>query len=457
MLIRYSVENFLSFNSKTSFSMIAGKGTLKQEHKNSPVNGVSVLKSSIILGANASGKSNLVKAMAFGKWMVLRGVPSDEEITYDKFRLDASCANRNSYMEFEIQCNGQNYAYGFVFNNYKIEEEWLYQLTKTNQKLIFERTSNKDSTFNITPLLALNSKNEEKQFLEFVAKGTPDNRLFLKEVFERKVKDNVSNIESLTNVYDWFLNTLKFIFPDDKYKDGIKSELVDNETLQKFFGNMLNYFDTGINGICLKEVDIDTLDLPSKLVDQIKSDLSNTRSKEIKSILSTPDSTYIISKDKTGIITRKFMTKHKVKGSNKIELFDTKNESDGTNRIIDYIPVILDLIMGGNVFVIDEMERSLHPNIIYDIIDLFLSFEKTTNSQLIMSTHESSLITQKLFRKDEIWFVVKDSDGASILYSLEDYNIRFDKKIRKDYLLGRFKAVPKIGDRQSIISNFEKR
>lgn len=456
MLIRYSVENFLSFNDRTSFSMIAGKGTLKQEHKSDPINGVSVLKSSIILGANASGKSNLVKAMSFGKRMVLRGFPSDEEITYSKFRLDASSAERNSFMEFEIQSNGKNYAYGFVFNNYKVEEEWLYQLTKNRQKLIFERNASRESQFEISPILSLNNKDEEKQFLQFIAKGTPDNRLFLKEIFERKVKENVFNIEPLLDVYEWFLNSLKFIFPDDKYREGIKSELVDNEKLQEFFENMLNYFDTGINGICLKEVDIDTLELPSRIVDKIKSDLSNIKSKEVKSILSTPDNTYIISRGENGIITNKFMTKHRIKGSKDMELFDTKDESDGTNRIIDYIPVILDLIMGGNVFVIDEMERSLHPNIIYDIIDLFLDFSKTKNSQLIISTHESSLITQKLFRKDEIWFVVKDDDGASTLYSLEDYNIRFDKKIRKDYLLGRFKAVPKIGNRQLVSSKFKK-
>lgn len=99
---------------------------------------------------------------------------------------------------------------------------------------------------------------------------------------------------------------------------------------------------------------------------------------------------------------------------------------------------------------IDEMERSLHPNLIYDLFDLFLDKSRNINSQLIVASHESSLLTQKLLRKDEIWFVVKNDEGESQLYSLEEYNVRFDKEIRKDYLLGRFKAVPRIGSRNKL-------
>ncbi len=101
----------------------------------------------------------------------------------------------------------------------------------------------------------------------------------------------------------------------------------------------------------------------------------------------------------------------------------------------------MDLFKGNNVFIIDEIDRSLHPNLTYDLIDLFLAKSKGINSQLIVTTHESSLLSQRLVRKDEIWFVVKDDSGASTLYSLEEFKVRFDKEIRKDYLLGRFKAV----------------
>ena len=117
---------------------------------------------------------------------------------------------------------------------------------------------------------------------------------------------------------------------------------------------------------------------------------------------------------------------------------------------MDFIPLLLDLLKGDNVFIIDEMERSLHPNLIYDLIDLFVTKAVNVNSQLILASHESSLLTQKLLRKDEVWFVVKDNEGASKLHSLEEYNVRFDKEIRKDYLLGRFKAIPRIGSRNKL-------
>jgi len=449
MLVRFSVENFLSFNERVVFSMIPGRGLLKNNHKTTPIKGISTLKTSVVLGANASGKSNLIKAISFGKKMVLRELSSEQIIDYDKFRLNANAVSKNSRIEFEIQQSGKNYAYGFVFNNKQIVEEWLYEITSKSgaEKLIYERDSSKSDPFNITPLLKRNSKEEHALFLKFVAKGTPDNRLFLKEVISRKVKENVEDVSDLLAVYDWFLNSLKVIFPDDKYKEGIKSELVDNKTLHKTFEELLNYFGTGINGICLHDVNLKNTNIPIEIIDSIKNDLLNSKSEDIRSILTTPEFTYFISRNGENIRTQKFMTKHDVIGRKEPEYFDTKDESDGTNRIIDYIPLIMDLLKGGNVFVIDEMERSLHPNLIYDIFDLFLDSSSEINSQLIVASHESSLLTQKLFRKDEIWFVVKDNDGSSHLHSLEDYNIRFDKEIRKDYLLGRYKAVPRIGNR----------
>jgi AAA15 family ATPase/GTPase len=117
---------------------------------------------------------------------------------------------------------------------------------------------------------------------------------------------------------------------------------------------------------------------------------------------------------------------------------------------MDLIPLIIDFFKGGNVFIVDEMERSLHPNLVFDLFDFFLDRCENINSQFIIASHESTLLTQKLLRKDEIWFVVKDKEGVSHLHSLEDYNIRFDKEVRRDYLLGRYKGVPKLGNRNKL-------
>ena len=177
----------------------------------------------------------------------------------------------------------------------------------------------------------------------------------------------------------------------------------------------------------------------------------NRKSENVRaSILSGRNTTYFLSVKDNEVVIEKFMTKHKIKNSATVEKFDTSDESDGTNKIMDFIPLLMDLLKGNNVFIMDEMERSLHPNLIYDLLDLFLSKAENVNSQLILASHESSLLTQKLLRKDEIWFIVKDNFGASRLHSLEEYNVRFDKEIRRDYLLGRFKAIPRIGNRNRL-------
>lgn len=432
--------------------MLPGKGLLKPFHKSSPVNGVSALKAAIVFGANASGKTNLIKAVDFGKILILRGVKSEQFLQYQNFRLDTQALQANSRMEYEIQHRGKNYAYGFVFNKHEIVEEWLFEINKKTDVKIFERDNRKSEQFELGPLLKRNKKEEEKQFLKFIAKGTPNNQLFLTEIRNRKVKENVSDISDLLNVIDWFQNALNVIFPDDKYNIGVKSELKEDSKVQATFKELLQYFDTGITDICLEPVEFENVDIPASARERILNDIADVKGEWNRIALVSPsNTTYFISKGKDGnIIVEKLMTVHHVKGSEKISLFDTSEESDGTNRIIDFIPVIIDLLEGGNVFLIDEMERSLHPNLIYDLFDLFLAKSQHINSQLIIASHESTLLTQKLLRKDEIWFIVKDKEGASQLHSLEEYNVRFDKEIRKDYLLGRFKGVPRIGNRKNL-------
>jgi len=428
--------------------MIPGKTVLKKEHKTTPVRGISVLKTAVIFGANASGKSNLVKAIQFGKKFVLKGSKPDSLIHFQNFRLDKDTVVGDSRMEYEIQHKGQNYAYGFVFNKHKVVEEWLYKINKKSDTKIFERNINKEEEFDLSFLLKKNKK-EEKLFLKFIAKGTSSNQLFLTEIRKRRVEENVSNITDLLNVLDWFLNSLKIIFPDDKYNEGLKFELKDDEQLTNIFEELLSYFDTGIDGVALEKVEANNIDIPRKLLDKIEDSLLNSKSEDSAALISG-NTTYFFSKKETEIQIYEFKTKHSVNGQDEYEFFRTTDESDGTNRVIDFIPLLMDLLKGDNVFIIDEMERSLHPNLMYELIDLFLSKSKQVNSQLILASHESSLLTQKLLRKDEVWFVIKEPDGSSKLYSLQEYRIRFDKQIRKDYLLGRFKAIPKIGNREAL-------
>lgn len=454
MLIRFSIENFLSFKTRQTFSMIAGRGGrdksfhIIQKEKRNDTN---LLKTGVVFGANASGKSNLIKGIDFGRKLILEGTQTEKPIQFQNFRLHEDCLKSPSRIEYEIKHKGKSYAYGFVFTNKQIIEEWLYEIDRVKESLIFERSQT--TKFDLSYLNKINPKEAEQQFLNFIAKGTPDNQLFVTEIRQRKVKDNVSNIEDILNIIDWFQNALTVFYPKSKM-EGVEFELKDNSELATIFEEFLKYFDTGINGISLEQIDFDKVKIPSEIKDEIKSKLLNEKSEKTNAWVENPfqNVRYIFTREKEDeIVVRKLMTKHTIYGQNlSTSYFDINEESDGTQRIMDFIPILIDLFKGNNVFVIDEMERSLHPNLIYDLIDLFLDKSEGVKSQLILASHESSLLTQKLLRKDEIWFTAKDEIGSSALYSLEDYDIRFDKTIRKDYLQGRYKAIPRMGSRANL-------
>lgn len=449
MLIRFTIENYLSFREKQSFSLIPGKGTLKSHHKSSPVKGVSTLKTSIIYGANASGKSNLIKSIDFGKRLVLNGTKADQFISTDFFKLDKELFNKPAHFDFEIQHKGKNYAYGFRFNAKEITEEWLFEISKLGESKIFERTN--VNSFNLNFLLKKNKTKSEQQFLEFTAKGTPRNQLFLTHVRNTNVSDNLSDVSDLYNIIDWFQNALTVIYPNSK--DISKTfEILNNQNLKQIFDGFLKYCDTGIDGIEFENVELEKLGLPDQLIEEIRSQLLNKNSEKSGAFVTKPSEHkyFVVTKSVDDLLQAKILkAKHRIKGGEDV-LFDIKDESDGTRRIMDLIPLIVDFFKGGNVFFVDEIERSLHPNLVRDLFDFILENCKKVNSQIIVTSHEATLLTQKLLRKDEVWFTVKDNFGATKIHSLEDYSVRFDKDIMKDYLLGRYKGVPKLGNRVNL-------
>ena len=218
MLQQFTVDNFLSFKGQEVFKLKPGRGTLKSHHKVEPVKGFMVLKTAIMFGANASGKSNFVKAIDLGKRLVLEGTPIGSPMEYHPFRLHAENKKKDTTFIYVILCNNKKYEYGFSYNAERVSREWLKQITKKTEYTIFERNINEENPFDISYLLRLNKKEAEKQFLTVFAKATPARSLFLHEILSRNVHGNVTNIEDLENILAWFINTLKTIFPATPYK-----------------------------------------------------------------------------------------------------------------------------------------------------------------------------------------------------------------------------------------------
>ena len=179
----------------------------------------------------------------------------------------------------------------------------------------------------------------------------------------RNIHENVSNIKDLDAVIDWFVNSLKIIFPDTPYKQGVLLKAADDNDLKRGFGALLRYFNTGVDGVKLIDVQFEKLGIPHDLQRAIKTDLSKSNTDEAFGALRFDDNLYLINLIDGEIRAKKLMTVHKKMDEADIELFSLGDESDGTKRLFDYIPLILDLIQGGKVFIVDEMERSLHPSL----------------------------------------------------------------------------------------------
>lgn len=435
MLVRFSVENYRSFNERQVFSMAAGKHT---RHKNHLVviNGKRLLKGSVLFGANAAGKSNLIKAINFGKNIVFNGI--DVGITYNRyFRIEQEFISKPGVFQYDFVYGGHFYSYGIAISYLKNEiiSEWLYLVDDNTEKAVFERSIDGISTD------IKFSTHENEQRFNIYAKDVQGKKSFLFEIVSHKLND-VADFSGFYDAINWF-NMLIIIFPQTKY-NGYSQHII-NDSLDSIT-KLMDYFDTGIEEIIGEEKNMEEVlsFLPDKLKNEIISDVQQSFEEKEES----PTSVSIeiagkrisFSKKNGDIVANQLMMSH----GNKSDLFELSDESDGTRRLFDLIP----LYKKGQqeyVILVDELDRSFHSKLTIEFIKKF--YEKTEGkaSQLIATLHDSNVLNLNLLRQDEIWFVERNEDHGSELYSLNKFKERFDHSVAKDYLQGRYGAVPNFG------------
>lgn len=443
MLINFRVSNFLSFNYEVEFSLLKGKSQQPSSHVISFGEGrtaVSVLKFGVLYGANASGKSNFVKALDFARNVIVDGLKNTHFMP-SHFRLDSTAKDRISRFEFEFYGKeGKAYAYGFevILSTKQVKSEWLFELKKTTDRAVFEREVKDDGTSEITAAISL-PKEEQIRF-DVYAHDVAPNELLLTTIGTKNWNIEPTFFES---VYKWFDIQLKIIYPSSKFQ--VFS--LEDEDVPKFCDH-LKRFNTGI--VDLKFHDEKANELLEKLPIELKFRILKDLEKGLHPIFSFKGVKLLFAKNENGeIIARQLMTKHQSKDESAAQ-FSLEEESDGTQRLFDLIP-LLQLMVDENVtVVIDEIDRSLHPEMSRNLIETVAGLSDGVPNQLIVTTHESSLLDLKLLRRDEIWFVEKNEKGESKLYSLEEFKPRFDKELRKAYLQGRFGAIPFISNPKSL-------
>jgi AAA15 family ATPase/GTPase len=378
--------------------------------------------------------------MDFARDFILDGVRPKQRIAIEPFRLDQSRMQQPSRFEFEFSVDQQTYAYGFVVDEYRVQEEWLYTVNTKSEYHLFERKTSDKETVKATFGRKIKSDNKDKQFLQFVARATRPNQLLLTKLAE----DNVSAFEP---IYEWFRNTLTIIFPHST-ANSIQLGVYKDNTFREALGAFLQAMNTGIAEVCTKPIDLESVNFPvdwavSKLDEQEVDDEQGTEAdgeNEKLLLINGKDGRYLLHRNGAGTLEALALGTRRHSGNGAVD-FDLLEESDGTQRLFDLFPVLHN--KASRVFIIDELERSLHPNLVRRFINEFLQTQN--HNQLIVTTHESTLLDLDLLRRDEIWFVEKSPTGSSTLYSLEEFKPRHDLDIRKGYLYGRFGAIPVFG------------
>lgn len=445
MFIEFSVGNFLSFKDSQTMSMIGSKVARHKEHILNG-NGKKILKTGLIYGANAGGKSNFIKAIDFSRNIILDGL---EEVNLDRkyFRISKDNYKQPGIFEYKLITNSnKEYSYRITISYITKEftsERLIRQEKNGTETCIFNRDIDKNG-INFTSS-NVKFKNELERikweiFLDVFGRNvspTMKKKSILSDVAERS-NEKSGILREIIDVYQWFQNII-ILFPTSQY--GGLNQLVEKESIRRFFSDILKYFDTGIESIEAKQGDMnfDKIfeGIPKEEAEKLKIRISN----DIKSdsvMFKMNNHIYSLKKDDEGnIVATKLLQNH----GNLSELFEYSDESDGTQRLFDLIPLFYEHKNNRAIF-IDEIDRSLHPNLIRKFLELFYTFTEGSDCQIIATTHDSNLLDLDLVRQDEIWFIQRLDNHSSKIYSLTDYKERYDKKIDKEYLLGKYGAVP---------------
>jgi AAA15 family ATPase/GTPase len=422
MLIQFSIKNFRTFKDKATLSLIASnydKDTRENENIfGSEKFGYRLLKSAVVYGANASGKSKLFDAITFMKYFVINSSKESqkgERIEVEPFRLSKETENEPSEFEIIFLFNNELFRYGFEVTKQKIVSEWLYHKPKTKEVELFYREAN---TFDI----------HERSF----SKGAT-------VVKEGLVRDNALlvsvaaqfNEKTAIIVIDWFkrLKTLSGL--NESGYQGFTVGKTEDPTHKIKILELLKAADLGIQDIKLQKLDLDSLPkgMPKEIKDKIIREDSEEQAEFISDVLTT----------------------HKKYDSNK-KVIDNVifsldgDESSGTQKFFALTGPILDVIENGYTLVVDELDSKLHPNLVCKIVSLFNSKElNEKNAQLIFNTNSTNLLSSGLFRRDQIWFTNKDKYGEAKLYSLADFSVRKTDPFEENYIRGKYGAVPYLG------------
>lgn len=413
MLLEFTVKNFLSFKDEAIFSLYAS--TEESRHPNNliPFKNGAVLKSAAIYGANAAGKSNLIKAMGFMRRTVLKSIKlNPEELiipvgNYPSFRLNTT--TRDEPLEMEISFVDESndyYRYGFRLDSHRIHDEWLYLSSlkddSIGEECFFER-----------------EKGVYAPIFNGLDRGSiPENTLLL--AWFGKFVDSPAR-----KAMAWFQNKLNVIDSlDEESYEGFTYQKLDEDDYHPKILEFLKAADLNIDYVRARSVDSDILSskLPKRFPQNLRDMIARSPAKEI-------------------------VFRHNVYDQENQVVFSEEwgegRESAGTQKLFALSGPLIEILRKGEIFIIDEMDAKLHPVMMRFILNLF-HYDNPYGAQLIFATHNTDLLSERFFRLDQVWMVRKDAYGSSEIYPISDFGELEDRDMRADYMAGLYEAVPLI-------------
>ena len=440
MLLRVSVENYKSFDQKEELSFISSSKIQANKSHRIKIKQTSILKNAVVYGANASGKSNLVKAISFIKKALLEGLPVNS--TNDFCRNTLENETRESIFELQFTVEDKFYAYGFstILSQRIITEEWLYELMQDGSSHnLFLREKDKSPVIGDTVNLSTSERNRFSIYAEDFANH--DTQLFLTEMNRGKKYDNDSKLLFFKKTFDWIMNHIVVIYPDIGISN--TDAYYSDESLETI-SHLIKTFDTGVCEIKTRQITVDEMskmvpkEILFEIINTLKRQMMFSNYPHVKMTWRINDGFFNIRINKNQEIE---ITTLVLKHNASLFDFSFEEESDGTKRLFD----LIDMLMNKEedmIFVVDELERSLHPKLTEHFLKLFMDVHSNDKDQLLFTTHEDTIMDQELFRRDEIWFIKRDNRNSSKIYSLDRFKERYDKKLSKAYLEGRYGAIP---------------
>lgn len=447
MLLRYIVSNFKSIGHPVEFSMFPTTANTDDRFLKkiqTKAGEWKILSRGGFFGPNASGKSSFIKSIDFARDFIVDGQKSGKGTGIDQFKGNFEDLKGISSFQFLIYLDGEVYEYGFSLDRRQIYEEWLMQLSEKDFVPLFTRVTddNGKTKIDIESKFARKDSRERKlaEILKNGIRENQKNQLFLCKLYENGVR-------RVEKIVEWFTD-LQVVFPETQVQ-ALPIRLKEDEDLRSFIGSMLNKMDTGVSDVSVASDEIDfhefteKLDLPKEIIDDIE-DIKN-------GIVNLAGRYFIFAENemkRTVFVQIKFL--HRLNG--KEIPFNIEDESDGTNRLLDLLPILFSLGKNSSIYFVDEIDRSLHTKLSQFLLDEFARRAEKGYNQIIFTAHDVNLINLHNFRQEEIWFIEKNNLGESTLKPFSDFEIKEGQNTLQAYLNGRFGAVPVIRRDSSCLS-----